>query len=29
MEGLGELVTAEQVAEERGISVETLGAHRG
>jgi small subunit ribosomal protein S5 len=29
MEGLGELVTAEQVAEERGISVETLGAQRG
>ena len=29
MNGLEELVTAEQAAEERGISVETLGAHRG
>jgi len=29
MNGLEELVTAEQVAEERGISVEALGAHRG
>ena len=29
MAGLGELVTAEQVAEERGITVEELGAHRG
>ena len=29
MNGLDELVTAEQAAEERGISVEALGAHRG
>lgn len=29
MKGLEELVTAEQAAEERGISVEVLGAHRG
>ena len=29
MNGLEELVTAEQVAEERGISVEALGARRG
>ena len=29
MNGLEELVTAEQAAEERGISVETLGVHRG
>jgi small subunit ribosomal protein S5 len=29
MNGLEELVTPEQAAEERGISVETLGAHRG
>lgn len=29
MNGLQELVTAEQAAEERGISVEALGAHRG
>ncbi|NNF14548.1 MAG: 30S ribosomal protein S5 [Gemmatimonadetes bacterium] len=29
MNGLQELVTAEQAADERGISVETLGAHRG
>jgi small subunit ribosomal protein S5 len=29
MNGLDELVTVEQAAEERGISVETLGAHRG
>ncbi|MGB1656612.1 MAG: 30S ribosomal protein S5 [Longimicrobiales bacterium] len=29
MNGLQELVTAEQAAEERGISVEVLGAHRG
>ena len=29
MNGLEELVTAEQAAEERGISVEALGAHRG
>jgi small subunit ribosomal protein S5 len=29
MDGLAGLVTAEQAAEERGISVETLGAHRG
>jgi small subunit ribosomal protein S5 len=29
MNGLAELVTAEQVAEERGVSVESLGARRG
>ena len=29
MNGLEELVTAEQAAEERGVSVETLRAHRG
>ncbi len=29
MNGLTELVTAEQVAKERGITVEELGAHRG
>ena len=29
MKGLEELVTAEQAAEERGVSVETLRAHRG
>jgi len=29
MNGLAELVTAEQVAEERGVSVEALGVHRG
>ncbi len=29
MNGLTELVTAEQAAAERGVSVETLGAHRG
>lgn len=29
MKGLDELVTAEQAAEERGISVEALGVHRG
>jgi small subunit ribosomal protein S5 len=29
MDGLAGLVTAERAAEERGISVETLGAHRG
>jgi len=29
MDGLTELVTAERAAEERGISVEALGAHRG
>jgi len=29
MNGLEELVTAEQVAEERGISVEALGVRRG
>jgi len=29
MRGLNELVTAERVAEERGITVEQLGAHRG
>ncbi len=29
MNGLNELVTAERVAEERGITVEELGAHRG
>ena len=29
MEGLGNLVTAEQVAAERGISVEELGVTRG
>jgi len=29
MNGLSELVTAEQAADERGVSVETLGAHRG
>ncbi len=29
MNGLNELVTAERVAEERGITVEQLGAHRG
>jgi small subunit ribosomal protein S5 len=29
MNGLDELVTAEQAAVERGVSVETLGAHRG
>ena len=29
MNGLSELVTAEQAAEERGVPVETLGVHRG
>ena len=29
MNGLNELVTAERAAEERGITVEQLGAHRG
>jgi small subunit ribosomal protein S5 len=29
MNGLTELVTAEQIAKERGITVEELGAHRG
>jgi small subunit ribosomal protein S5 len=29
MNGLTELVTAEQAAEERGVSVEALGVHRG
>ena len=29
MNGLTELVTAEQAAAERGVSVEVLGAHRG
>jgi small subunit ribosomal protein S5 len=29
MNGLTELVTAEQAAQERGISVETLGVYRG
>ena len=29
MNGLSELVTAEQAAEERGVSVEALGAHHG
>ncbi len=29
MNGLEELVTAEQAAEERGVSVETLRTHRG
>jgi small subunit ribosomal protein S5 len=29
MNGLTELVTAERAAEERGITVEQLGAHRG
>ncbi|MEX0979720.1 MAG: 30S ribosomal protein S5 [Gemmatimonadota bacterium] len=29
VDGLTNLVTAEQVARERGISVEELGAHRG
>jgi small subunit ribosomal protein S5 len=29
MNGLDELVTAEQAAEERGVSVEALGVHRG
>lgn len=29
VDGLTNLVTAEQVARERGISVETLGAHHG
>ena len=29
MNGLTELVTAERVAEERGVSVESLGVHRG
>ena len=29
MQGLDELVTAEQAAEERGVSVEALGVHRG
>jgi small subunit ribosomal protein S5 len=29
MQGLEELVTAEQAAEERGVSVEALGVHRG
>lgn len=29
MDGLTELVTAERAAEERGISLEALGAHRG
>ena len=29
MNGLDELVTAEQAAKERGVSVEALGVHRG
>ena len=29
MNGLTELVTAERVAEERGVTVEQLGVHRG
>lgn len=29
MDGLTHLVTAEQAAEERGVSVEALGVHRG
>ena len=29
MNGLTELVTAERAAEERGVSVESLGVHRG
>ncbi len=29
MQGLDELVTAEQAAEERGVPVEALGVHRG
>lgn len=29
MNGLQELVTAEQAADERGVSAETFGAHRG
>ena len=29
MNGLSELVTAEQAAEERGVPVEALGVHRG
>ena len=29
MNGLTELVTAERAAEERGVTVEELGAHRG
>lgn len=29
MDGLTELVTAEQAAQERGITVEALGVHRG
>ena len=29
MNGLDELVTAERAAEERGVSVESLGVHRG
>lgn len=29
MQGLDELVTAEQAAQERGVSVEALGVHRG
>jgi small subunit ribosomal protein S5 len=29
MQGLEDLVTAEQVAEERGVSVEALGVRRG
>ena len=29
MEGLGRLVTAQQVARERGVSVEALGVYRG
>lgn len=29
MNGLNELVTAEQAAEERGVPVEALGVHRG
>lgn len=29
MNGLTELVTAEQAAEERGVTVEALGVHRG
>ncbi len=29
MQGLEEMVTAEQVAEERGVSVEALGVRRG
>jgi small subunit ribosomal protein S5 len=29
MDGLNELVTPERAAEERGVSVESLGVHRG